>query len=822
MMYRNMTKRSNLASFLSILWLCSCVISSKDADNLGRHLQDNDFVCPFAQEERLYYNIDIYIEGLADNCVDYDLIGIGGILQNLVNQVEEEIPEYKDTEKMETIVCPIPLEEDIDRRRRRLEANQQQTKPRKKKRRGRKRYTYKGSGRCRRCKANNSDRRLQASPEICDAADMATYATSIASVAADNAEQVAIDLKQYVLENCEYTNTSGLGTILDANVWIDEIRESLRTARLEAKRSRSQCQRSKRASDSVQEEVVRDGHVSNAAMDAAEDARMRFFLLNEMLSADICNQALVFDNDDISVQSVCYQADLAECGVELAALAVSNGKDLLLELMELAMECGNLGSAQGLVMDAKVTLHEMSQAHNIAQTTYQNVEYQCQLAQEALPESDLMPFMKETQDKLSVVLDMVERADKGRLELSDIVKRMNICDSPALLMTNDVSVQAVCDRSDAASFYADVALAICNDANDAFTVLQDRALQCSDLESGLMWIVRANEFLSLCIEEEEEIRQQADLAAAQCSNAKDARSENELKEYLQTAESAFHAIQSATEDAKERYASIRDEEEKDICSHGAHVDNTRPSVESICEKAESATFASGMVTTAVNRANEVFMSVHNKAMECDDLSLGQGLATESSQWLKRVQQSQRVATKGARRALLECKKASRIKSLRGLRKSFAKAKRFAISALKAAERARTNQLHLEGIVGSLVCIKYDVGRMYEGSNTTENGLEMWYEYDEDEETYGEDESFSYVEEGNLDSDSPLRLWLVKLSDTLHERIPPEVLNAYGSSKDPNGCTLDAVIGYVDIDAFYQIDDRDNWIAGTEDCNATYT
>jgi len=67
-----------------LLWL--------EALQPGVELHDN-LVCPY-DDERLYYNIDIYVEGMAEGYNEYDLIGLGKVLQRLVDEVEEEIPEY--------------------------------------------------------------------------------------------------------------------------------------------------------------------------------------------------------------------------------------------------------------------------------------------------------------------------------------------------------------------------------------------------------------------------------------------------------------------------------------------------------------------------------------------------------------------------------------------------------------------------------------------------------------------------------------------------------------------------------------------------------
>jgi hypothetical protein len=82
-----MWKINVLSRSFTLLLLQVLLSSSKTTDT--RHLQD-DLVCPF-DEERLYYKINICVEGTATNCNEYDLVGIGDLLQNLVNDIEAEI-----------------------------------------------------------------------------------------------------------------------------------------------------------------------------------------------------------------------------------------------------------------------------------------------------------------------------------------------------------------------------------------------------------------------------------------------------------------------------------------------------------------------------------------------------------------------------------------------------------------------------------------------------------------------------------------------------------------------------------------------------------
>ena len=202
----------------------------------------DDFVCPY-KEEKLYYNIDIFIEGVGQGCESYDLYNIGELLQIVVDEVEEEIPEYKRAERMETTICPFPEEEDLRRHLRassteaitNLNVTKQGNQPRELAKK-RKRYKYRGSGKCRRCRAQNSDRQLQALSvdDACEKADKAAYATSIAVTATKNGEDIVNRLRNYVLRHCDFTS-SGQETTLIAKEWMQEGREALRIAQSEAR-----------------------------------------------------------------------------------------------------------------------------------------------------------------------------------------------------------------------------------------------------------------------------------------------------------------------------------------------------------------------------------------------------------------------------------------------------------------------------------------------------------------------------------------------------------------------------------------------------------
>lgn len=184
---------------------------------------------------------------------------------------------------------------------------------------------------------------------------------------------------------------------------------------------------------------------------------------------------------------------------------------------------------------------------------------------------------------------------------------------------------------------------------------------------------------------------------------------------------------------------------------------------------------SDLVTTTPSNANYALVSLEEMAMECNNLVLGEEVAVTVEEWLCLMQQSQKFATKQARKANLECRKARNGSTKKMLKNPLKRARKFATQAVKTAECMETSYDEVQDLVESYCC-----------------------------------------DDGNLASNSTLAQWLYELSDKLDDRIPPELLSAYGDSADPYGCTLEAISGYVDIKAFHEAS-PDNYIEGPEDC-----
>ena len=235
---------------LCILLLHAVFRSVVSATKLGprRHLGE-DLACPF-DEERLYYNIDIYVEATAHNCDEYDLVGIGDLLQKMIDEIEAEIPEYKNRERMETTVCPVPEEQDVTRF---LQEAPQQAQSTRKRHAGRKRYTYKGSGTCRRCKANNSDRRLRKkrgsgvnAMMVCQYADKARQVFEEITAVELKASEEVVSLKEKAME-CGSDLYLEKDLLWEAKQRLTWIRQSQQVAYEGSRKANTECNNASRS-----------------------------------------------------------------------------------------------------------------------------------------------------------------------------------------------------------------------------------------------------------------------------------------------------------------------------------------------------------------------------------------------------------------------------------------------------------------------------------------------------------------------------------------------------------------------------------------------
>ena len=180
-----MTAMAVLNSFVTLTAVLSfavAIASSDEPFSLGkRHLKggkgDGD-LCMLG--DLVYYEVEIQLDKVPDACTPEDVEVIGMLVQDCVDAVEEDIPDYEN-EFMDTKLCP---EKTTVKGRRRAQASLRLDDTHR--RLGL--YSYRGGGTCRRCQPDTIDRRRLKEEEataelVCDMAGTAETGVSITSKA---------------------------------------------------------------------------------------------------------------------------------------------------------------------------------------------------------------------------------------------------------------------------------------------------------------------------------------------------------------------------------------------------------------------------------------------------------------------------------------------------------------------------------------------------------------------------------------------------------------------------------------------------------------
>lgn len=342
------------------------VIILLSGTHLGaRSAHDDDFVCPYKQEETLYYNIDIMVEGIGENCGSYDLYSIGATLQEVVDEVEEEIPEYKATERMETNVCLLPVE--LEERR-----TLQETTTRANRRRKKGTYTYKGGGRCRRCRKSNSDRRL-GSAEVCNRAGIAAQAAEQVSFQVKQASSAFSLLKERALECSDLD--MGFAPVSSVKALLAQIRKKQKVANKASKQAKQDCQKSRKVRTSKEMDAIvkRVNTASGQAVNAANSANNIVVQIGNSLGGNICNQAggRTFGS---SAQASCREADAAVFYADMASAAVESTTETIKVMNNIVPDCDDWNKR---MTGANSELQAANQARNVASKKAKQAKRDC-------------------------------------------------------------------------------------------------------------------------------------------------------------------------------------------------------------------------------------------------------------------------------------------------------------------------------------------------------------------------------------------------------------------------------------------------------------
>lgn len=132
---------SPILAIVGMMAMSLSLVTAVDDDGVELKTCGGDF-------ELTYFNFDIDIDGFAEDeqCEDFDMVG--PMIQKVIEQIQDSIPEYED-EFIRAEVCPDPVEEDERRLLRNLK-NKSNNRGGNGRRMGQ--YKFAGTGGCRRCR----------------------------------------------------------------------------------------------------------------------------------------------------------------------------------------------------------------------------------------------------------------------------------------------------------------------------------------------------------------------------------------------------------------------------------------------------------------------------------------------------------------------------------------------------------------------------------------------------------------------------------------------------------------------------------------------
>ena len=389
--------------------LDASILSQKE-----RHLinEDNKF-CPYANatQEKLLYNIEIQIQGL-DGCGDDVLLKVGTTLQQIVDEVVAEIPEYKN-EHMQATICPMPIVEAARRGLRLAKSNRKLVNAG--------RYRYRGGGQCRRCRKNNNDRLLLQDAlsynMTCLNTDKDIYDAGLADLANTAVEGVGgafLDLKVTAL-GCSNLR-SGKALVAWANKTLEECKTAQKELRAAVETARAQCQQASLASSEAQSEslVRQAAETFGTAMKAVDKVLQLYSELKDKLkTTDVCNQPIE-DAGDIS-----SMADMAAFVAEMSETAFKKAKQLFSQLQERAMECGDSMTEIQLIESARAQLVASKKAKKEAVRKARISRRQAQKAKAAASQEELNQITSVAKESFELALFAAERARNSYYLISD-------------------------------------------------------------------------------------------------------------------------------------------------------------------------------------------------------------------------------------------------------------------------------------------------------------------------------------------------------------------------------------------------------------------
>jgi len=318
--------------------------------------------CPYDDSgfEIQFYNLEIEVLDLPEGCMDDDMITIGLLVQDAVDEVEDRMPQYEG-EKSVTLICPFP--EQVDKRRALTL------------RRAARFYKYDGVGRvCRRC--NNKSRRwsarrramLQESNDI----DMCTIAER-AQVSAAYSASACHDILQIMKNKVEdegfehgsfllrHAEQSARDCRNESHATTEAVKSAMKLCKMATYRLRYR---------SSMEQVKKDAETAKVAATRAKNALARL----RRASFDLNTQSRHRDLHEriLLVEGICEYQDSAMLQYGLATVASVESELVLKNMEEIAKNVDTNKAwdlrkqVEGRVEKCKKEVEKAEQAKDIA------------------------------------------------------------------------------------------------------------------------------------------------------------------------------------------------------------------------------------------------------------------------------------------------------------------------------------------------------------------------------------------------------------------------------------------------------------------------
>jgi hypothetical protein len=293
------------------------------------------------------------------------------------------------------------------------------------------------------------------------------------------------------------------------------------------------------------------------------------------------------------------------------------------------------------------------------------------------------------------------------------------------------------------------------------------------LKAGKALVTWAKQILEECKAVRKESLDAVARARAKCEQASLASSEAQVEPLLQQAVEAFDTAMKAIDNVQQLYSEMQDKlETTDVCSQPIE-DAGDITVEGAFSMAEMATYLAEISATAVKKANEKFLQLQERALECGDLAGTQLIDSVGAQ-LEATRKARRQSARKARKTRRKAQQASVATTQEALFQSAKLAKESCELAFLAAKRAQNSYLVIRDEVARPICGKTEAPEEDEGT--------------------------------------PLKQWLVLLMDMLYERIPEPINKAFDECSNETDMSLD-----ISIDALEEYWEEKEFIT-KEDCD----